>query len=84
MLFRSFGQRKAVLDTIQRFISARIDDPKLKAPIDDFFANYLSAKPISEGMLWDDKAGICIDVLTEKNRVVYYLLLLSHPHISPQ
>ncbi|ATA84472.1 hypothetical protein [Capnocytophaga sputigena] len=67
-----FGQRKAVLDTIQRFISARIDDPKLKAPIDDFFANYLSAKPISEGMLWDDKAGICIDVLTGKNRVVYY------------
>ena len=39
-----FEQRKAVLDTIQRFISARIDDPKLKAPIDDFFANYLSAK----------------------------------------
>lgn len=67
-----FGQRKAVLDTIQRFISARIDEPKLKAPIDDFFANYLSAKPISEGMLWDDKAGICIDVLTGKNRVVYY------------
>lgn len=68
----SWGQRKVILDTIQKFIKARIDDQKIKAPIDDFFANYLSAKPISEGELWEDKAGICMDVLNEKNRVVYY------------
>ena len=67
-----WGQRKVILDSIQKFINARIDDPKIKAPIDEFFTNYLSSKPIQENELWENKVGICIDVLVQKNSVIYY------------
>lgn len=67
-----WGQRREVLDSVQRTINQRIDDTKLKATIDHFFSDYTTAKPISRAELWESKVGICIDVLPKKNSLVYY------------
>lgn len=67
-----WGQRKVVLDDVQRIINQRIDDAKLKATTNLFFSNYTTAKPISRAELMESKVGICIDVLPQKNSLVYY------------
>jgi len=38
-----WGQRKVVLDDVQRIINQRIDDAKLKATTNLFFSNYTTA-----------------------------------------
>ena len=48
-----WGQRKVVLDDIQRIINQRIDDAKLKATTNLFFSNYTTAKPISRAELME-------------------------------